>query len=636
MAEFHWIGSTGNSLEKFNWNNINNWAVKGSNGKIMFAKNFGTGRLPHGGDVVKIGTDLHCFSPLLYGGYEGGTGHVTQTASGSTGWWGRNSGAYTAAGYAAGVTGGGVTLMVATDVAAASQSSSMSSAIAIGAMTTSNAGRANDIWGAGVVNAAANSNRNFEDVFFSMLATVNPHSAGIGSSGQAVTSSESSKYPFPYLGGGVTGDTYRYLKAVWAVSYSGLTGGVVSIQDRNENGWVGGGWTGAESALTSEVRSGLRLRVGNMGTQAAVEISPGVNATPKNRIFNTVLDIVADKSVGAAINTDVKLSSRGNPLHSYVIKNGSIRTVKSEGDAAISLQGCTAGHVLTDYHNYTHCDRKTVVGGMFVDNTNDDPRYHPWVTYFAGSVTAGAVTAVYGNTSIANAIRVGYNGKLLFNTPPSTYSEANVAAGMSGVNWSSINPLIGLGEFGGTGGPIIDTAGASAVYFTDVPSIEIMSNVDPVTTTTTNTAATRWNLEMLGNLKVGSISMIGGNVYYSRNAKTDATVYVGELRLSDGAVLDFTANPNMDNFFFGGVITGANNSIQFAGGIKALDETCTIKPSMGGQFLNNKIVSNNGIFGLDQRATSFNPNNETPFYATDADVKIGSGVNVITLPTFKE
>jgi hypothetical protein len=51
--------------------------------------------------------------------------------------------------------------------------------------------------------------------------------------------------------------------------------------------------------------------------------------------------------------------------------------------------------------------------------------------------------------------------------------------------------------------------------------------------------------------------------------------------------------------------------------------------------LNNKIVSNNGIFGLDQRATSFNPTNDTPFYASDADVKVGSGANSISIPTFK-
>lgn len=616
MAEFHWIGATGNSIEKFNWNNINNWAVK-LRDRIIRGRTFG--RLPQGGDTVKIGTDLHCFSPLLYGGYTGGTGSSGQ--SGLFGNWCQgqtaNSG-HGSAGYTAGVTGGGIRFVVATDVLAASDSSSISNAIAIGAIdnTTVFSGNANDIWSSSS-RIATSTSQNEETVFFNMLASINPHAAGIGLSSQAVTTPEASKYPFPYLGGGITNDIYRYLKATWLISYAGQTS--TSETTRAANQWIGGGWTGSESELTTDITKGLTLRLGgaeSVGTIPALHISPGGpngSSVAQNRVFNTVINVVGDKVAGGQIITDFSLNTRGNPLHSYVFKNGTMRTIKSKGDAAILLESCTAGTVETDFHNYMAVSPKSVLGGIVIDTDNNDPRYHPWVLYFSGSLTAGARQATYAS----GRQRFPWNNIILANTPPATYSN-NYANGMSGFSWSSLNPLIGIGEYGGTAGPVFDVSGLSASYYTSVPGIELYSNTESSTTTESdaNPANTTYSLEFLGNAVVGSIMAHGANVYYSSKALPDASVYVNVLTMRSGSTLDFTKNPNMDNFFFGG-FTGSGNAsgltAQMVGGILFEDDTCIIRPSVGNQFLNNKFIGGDGVQGIDARATNYSPEKNAAF-----------------------
>jgi hypothetical protein len=203
---------------------------------------------------------------------------------------------------------------------------------------------------------------------------------------------------------------------------------------------------------------------------------------------------------------------------------------------------------------------------------------------------------------------------LLINTNQLTYNT-NYAKGMAGFTWSTVNPLIGIGEFGGTAGPIIDTAGASAVYYTTIPSVEIYSNTDAKPTNIQGEeqlANTAYNLELMGNSSLGAVLAHGANVYYSSRGSMDATVYMGTLRMREGSVLDFTRNTDMDNWFIGG-FTGVTSSIQIVGGIVVEDDTCLIRPSFGCQFANTRIVGNDGLQGVDARASAFFPTQNALF-----------------------
>jgi hypothetical protein len=632
MAEFHWIGSTGNNITKFSWNNINNWAVNTNQG-IIRATTYG--RLPQGNDTVKIGTDLHCFSPLLYGGYSGPTGSGNTAGTWFMGATAGHAG-HSEVGMTAGVTGGGVMMMIATDVLAVGGPDSVSNAVSLRLInSTVSTGQPNKIFGSDNIDtAAANAGLNSESYFFQALQTVNPHASGIANSIQAISNSENSKYPFPYLGGGITGDILRYLKSVWAISLKGYTAG--DITERAENAWVGGGWTGTDASIPAEAKAGLRVRLGgkdSLGTRTAMLVYPGNNATPQNRIFNLDVNTVGDKLAGSnQVVTDIKLESRGNPMHSYVFRTGTFRSVISQGDAALMFEACTAGSVQTDYHNYTSVGPQSRVGGLVIDTENNDPRYHPWVLYFAGGVTSGARQATYG--SAAGKIDLPWNNKILANTNPSTYNT-NYAKGMSGFTWSTMNPLIGIGEYGGTAGPIFATAEAVTGFYTFVPSLEMYSNTrdgspdwDSTRTDSERGAVTSYSLELLGNAQLGNVLAHGANVYYSSRGLNTATVYMGALRMREGASLDFTRNPDMDAFFIGG-FTGTTTGTQIIGGILVEDDTCTIKPSKGTQFGNSKVVGSDGIVGMDARATLFSPNANPAFNSIAAAIdSIRSGDNI--------
>lgn len=618
MAEFHWIGSTGNNVTKFYWNNIKNWAVKTNEG-FKLATTYG--RLPQGNDTVKIGTDLHCFSPLLYGGYSGGSGAFVGTgATQGAGWWcsGQTAGdAHSSAGYTAGVTGGGVRFIVATDILAASDSSSVSYAGTVGAIDANRGiypGYANDIWGK-LADLSTQNGRTVESMLMDMLQKVNPHAAGIGASGQATLTTYAGKYPFPMLGGGLTGDTLKYLKDIWNVSYSrGLyrnqSTGVTfegNTTWKSDHAWIGGGWTGDPSLIPADAMNGLRVRIGgadSRGTQSALQIFPGDGGVPQNKLFNVSVKVVSDKLSGSnQIITDALIDSRGNPLHSYILDGGSFRNIRSKGDAAINILGCTAGSVEVDYHNYTAVSPRSVLGGLVVDTDNNDPRYHPWVLYYAGGITSGARNAVFGTAAFR--IDNPWNTKILVQPPPSTYKTTSYANGMQNLVWSTSNPLIAIGDFGGTAGPRFDTADASGQYYTTAPEINVYSNTSftPVGPSGPEVdASCSYYVEFLGNAVVGKMETRGTNLYYSSQAKSDANVYIGTLLMSEGSVLDLSRNPNMDNWFIGGT-TGSSG--QFVGGIISQDDTCLIRPSQGSQLLNNKIISNDGNNGFDARASNF-------------------------------
>jgi hypothetical protein len=278
------------------------------------------------------------------------------------------------------------------------------------------------------------------------------------------------------------------------------------------------------------------------------------------------------------------------------------------------------------------------LGGIVIDTENNDPRYHPWVLYFAGSITNGARNAVYGTA--VGKVDFPWNNKILANTNPSTYSTS-FARGMSGFTWSTMNPMIGVGDFGGTGGPIRDTPGASAAYFTSIPTIEMYSNTrdgapdwDTTRTATERGAVTAYSLEFLGNAAVGEVLAHGANVYFSSRGLQDSTVYLASLKMREGAVADFTRNPEMDAWFIGG-FTGATQGIQIVGGILPEDDTCILRMSRGQQLANSKIVGSDGQAGYDARATLFAPENN-PTYTPGAinAFSVRSGLNLAgSLPT---
>lgn len=88
MANYQWVGGTGNTTSKYNWNVASNWRRRTWNGSQWVWTVSNT--IPGFNDVAGVGSvfsaSLTCHSPLLYGGFSGGVsgGYWDDTTSGHT------------------------------------------------------------------------------------------------------------------------------------------------------------------------------------------------------------------------------------------------------------------------------------------------------------------------------------------------------------------------------------------------------------------------------------------------------------------------------------------------------------------------------------------------------------------------
>lgn len=539
--EFHWVGATGNSISKYDWNVPGNWVTYDSSlvGGIASAFAKGT-RVPEAGDTVIIGQKYHCLSPLLFGGYTGGLTH-------NSGSWGIAGGVTSAT---AGVTDGGVNLTVYTDVYGKDTSATRSYALLLGSLVN------NPSYYFGAFDGG-------EADYLELLEIMNPHSSAIAPTGAATYDFDSSLYPFPYLGGGLTGEVLKWAYNQHRISYAaGLSAGNAAFAAANA--WVGGGITGSVAAART---ASLRIRHGDL------KFLPGNNTQLNNtRIVDMTL-LPDREKFGGTVKSSVQVSQYNNPSHYYTLRNGTVRNLNVMGDATVDIVGMTASYVGSDLHTTLKMDSKTVVGGMQIESGKATPRYNIWPLYFAGSVTAGAVTAVWGSNA-ANAPVLPYTNKIVVRQPITSVSE-----GLTGVvATTNLDPYIGLGKY----------QGGTATYAT-IPTLTLESSINGETTNAQH------SLQFVGSAKIGEVNLMGGSFVPSlllsngANPK-DTEIIIGSLNISQGAKVYMNVNPAFDNLFLGGV-TGTNqNNYRLIGGLNALDDSCVIYPDAGVRLVNTKII----------------------------------------------
>lgn len=601
MANFHWVGATGNSVSKYDWNQTSNWWVKetsptGSYDPSYPASAFSRAtRLPIAGDMVYIGTELHCLSPLLYGGYSGDA----QTHNGGN--WG--------VGLTTGVTAGGIGFTYLTDIAPSDDSVSLSYSLLAG--LTANPGKL-------FSPASYGSDTELADY----LLNVNPHSGLIGATSAAVYGETSSRYPFPYLGGGLTGQIWSWATNQHKQSYRAFIGlgGTGATSYAAANAWVGGGITGAyfgdiisSGGVGDRIAFGaLRVRVGAKG----MIISSGVpSTTAKSKAFEQKLVnmfVACDKG-GAGSSSPTAISSKitiDQPYklgHSYVFYgqditygpyitvgerkgNGLIESIGVKGDCQVQVHGITAAFGIFDLHASTRIGQTSRFGGITIEQrpwgVSTEParvRYNSWPLVMEGSITGGCIPAIYGG--VTGSISVPAQNKLQLND----YSLVLQATdGISGAYANPYPPSIVLGTVGLT----------SAVC--TIPTVQADSPASQKPYSSPNDKV--WNLHLAGSSRIGQVTLNGGLLMVSPYGTPGMEVQVGNCDMRNNAILDFTTNGNIDSVYFGS-LTGSNvTNYRLIGGINALDETCKVYSSAGLRFINTKLLGQN-LF--DGRAGKF-------------------------------
>lgn len=563
--EFHWIGATGNSLDKYDWNSQNNWLVYDSTAANTISGPWSrASRTPEAADTVKIGEKFHCFSPLLFGGYTGGTG---ASATSSCGTWGN--------GASAGVTDGGIQLQIVTDALASDWGPSVAAMLMVSPIS-GQVRSPSSTWGA------------FEGGVLDLveaLQSANPHHSAFAATGSATIDEYSgelqAKYPFPYLGGGLTGAVLSWAYNQHRLSYNAHAA-VGSPAFASANAWVGGGFTGAVTGRAlgwSPV--GVRVRHKNF------TITPGQGMTPLNQYREFNVGLVADKEkLGGTVDSKLTLSQSENILHNYTFKNGTLRSARFEGDSNVNLEGTTAASINSDLHTSLSVNSTCSVGGLMVEFVGYKHRYNVWPLYFAGSITSGASNAVWGQ--YASTIPVPPMANKIVLQPPQAMIVEAAKPGF--VATSSLDPYMGIGQYQG---------GTSS--YAVIPTITVNNTTDIA-----GTRSPKWSVQLVGSAKIAEMNLNGGSFAPSlllSASPTPCEAIIGSINMAQSASVRMNVNPEFDNLYFGGV-TGTNpNNYRLIGGINTLDDTCVVYPSSGIRMINTKIIggaqdSRGGLYGI--------------------------------------
>ena len=660
---YHWIGATADSVSKYDWNVTNNWLVENtvandSTTSVSYTKYTRATRYPISGDTVKIGSLFHCLSPILFGGYVGGMTH-----SAANGSWGD--------GTTSGVTGGGVELIIHTDVAATNSPASFNNLYSLlknedgSFYYTANAGGP---WG-----ATGSFSQNMTDYnLVQALLSVNPHMPvgtynrlpTIDASGNYATGASAmyvnytidatagsqysannmafygaydamcqnypcaphevgeygmtpAKYPFPYLGGGLTGDilkwaTTQYARSFYGYASAGSGGGLTTAAGRNEqttaaarrNAWVGGGISGltaggaTAAAVARATDNSLRVRHTNLHALS----SP----TALNNPLFVDLDLVQDKGEDGTISSTVKIDQNLCTNHAFRLEGGIVRELDLIGDANVWAVGTTAASINSDVSTYLRTDTTLRCGGVRIRWVDGSDRFNTYSGYFMGGITAGARTAVYG-TNDETMVRDSNANKLILEPvgeragAPAGATQIEPVRSRNGIvagdqmgqyslAWQ--DPMFTIGLINGT------TAGTVVI-----PTLESSSEYTK-----------QWQIHMSGPVSINTIDDTGSNVVLaSPLAGVNNRVVVGTLYGQKGTIVDFRSNPKIDDIILGAVGgTGLTQTsclltaVRLAGGLQCKDDSVTILASAGQVMINTKYVA-----GKDVRASAA-ANQNTP------------------------
>lgn len=609
---YHWVGATANSVDKYDWNIASNWIVQSTGINTTTASSTPYSRAtryPIAGDTVVIGETFHCLSPLLFGGFSGSTGH-------SAGDWG--------SGYTTGATAGGVNLTVHTDILAASSPTTFSILFGVLRNPACNCvytGLAEgEYWG----QTGSWSKDITDENFIHLLREANPHApsgtwnrlTGFETAGQPHEMAfygsydhvchtntnpgvcvhvdgeygpKATKYPFPFLGGGLTGKALQWALGQHRKSYygyglgKGKTADDAWLASRSDavnaaafrNAWIGGGITGSAAALAGTANRAantpLRLRV-----QSLRFLTPQGGESINNPLYADI-DLVGDKAADGTIASTVYINQPKASNHAFRLEGGTIRSLDILGDSSVDVVGMTAATVNSEYSSYMRSDSTSRFGGLRIKSISmGRDRYNTWSGFHMAGITSGARYAVWGAQATA-ANKDANASKLILEQPnPYNFDGATLGTALGNQRVGStmfLNPMFAIGVVDGTTG---QTGGAATI-----PTMECNSGAD---------LGSVWQIHYSGPSLITLINDSGSNhVVASPLASKTNSVQIGTLNGSNGTIVDFRANPNVDNIYFGGT-TGSGNSMRIIGGLVSTDDTVSIIPSKGCAFINTKSV----------------------------------------------
>ena len=416
-------------------------------------------------------------------------------------------------------------------------------------------------------------------------------------------------YPFPYLGGGITGDVYNWLFSDAIKDTVGLTNPAAI----------------STTADISRSQAGLKLKVRDIvpiyttGQINSAFASGATNSAGYPNYSVVDIDFVQSRSGLTGVTGGVcatrlwvmeATSSTAAGNGNVIINDGSFNEVKvfrfntangtSTGKAhSVTLNNTVAKTIVTP-----NCDfnvaTDSIVGTLTV--------LEGYLPYYAKSmkdlVVDNREISFLGkaNTSLANSA-LGY---------VNTASTSATGAFVSGIYLNKQYAGVNDGHYDYIPTVVISSPqGATATAPTvTIENIQIIA-AGPSGAPSNLSTLRRWNVLFNGNATVTTVGNDGGLVSAYPDIKGDASVTIGELQMANNAVLDLTLAPDFNGWYFGSLSGNASGNYVI-GGINFLDETSTVIGSAGVRLYNTKIAA-----GYDFRAATELPPSKFSVFTQD-------------------
>ena len=441
---------------------------------------------------------------------------------------------------------------------------------------------------------------------------------GVGATGTTFTSSlqfvniqlQPAFYPFPYLGGGISGDIYNYLFSDKMTNGAGLT---------NES-TLGSALDIARSQAGLKLKVSASINIIHTGRIDTAYASGATNADGYPNYSVVDIDFVQSRTQQTGVTAGLcythlymaeATTAADDGLGNVIINDGSFnslmnaRAMNNSGTSTGKASSVTLNNTVVKSIVTPNCDfnvaADSTVGTLTV--------IEGYLPYYAKSkkdlaVDNREITFLgKANTTLANST-LGF-----INTASTSATGSFVSGIYLNKQYAAVNdghydyiPTVVVGSPEGA------TATSTPATIENIQIVAAGASGSPSNLSTLR----RWNVLFNGNATVTTVANDGGLVSAYEDIRNDATVTIGELQMRNNAVLDLTQAPNFNGWYFGTTTTG--NSVSVLGGINFLDETSTVIGSAGVRLYNTKVIA-----GYDFRAATDLPTT-TKFavFASDA------------------
>ena len=438
---------------------------------------------------------------------------------------------------------------------------------------------------------------------------------GVGATGTTFTSSlfygdlrlHPQYYPFPYLGGGVTGEIYNYLFSDNITNGAGLT---------NPN-TIGSALDIARSQAGLKLKVTYSLYIRHTGRINSAFAS-GATTTDGYPNYSVVdIDFVQSRSPQTGLTagicyTDLIMeeatTGSDDGLGNVTIDGGGFENVinyrfaNSSGTSMGKAASVTLSNTVVKTVTTPNCDFN-VAANSIVGTLTVTEGYLPYYAKSKKDIAVDNREITFlgkANTTLANST-LGYIN---------AFSTSSTGPYVSGIYLNKQYAGVNDGHFDYIPTVVIGSPEGLSSAPVTIENIQIVAAGASGAPSNLSTLR-RWNILFNGNATVTTVANDGGLVSAYEDIGNDATVTIGELQMRNNAVLDLTQAPNFNGWYFG---TATGNSV--IGGINFLDEYSTVVGSAGVRLYNTKVIA-----GYDFRAATDLPTSKFAVFAQDVGGK---------------